>query len=414
MTVHPRILVFDDDRSSRLGLERLLRTASFEVVTAGDGVEALEVLARVGADVVLTDLRMPRLDGIGLCRRIHERDEDLPVILVSAAGDISAVVDGMRAGATDFLSKPIDFDVLVALIHRAIATRVLRIERQQARAQAELLYREALDAVKLRDETLAIVAHDLRGPLSVALLQAQEMRASADVATHVKLDRIVRSCLRMDCLVRDLLADARTRLGEFPLAVGTHLASALLEDASELRPLALHKSVRLDLIVCGPSRTVRCDRARIAQVLTNLVSNAIKFTRTAILVTADTTGDELCFSVSDDGAGLTEETCARVFDRHWQQRSSRAGSLGLGLYIAKQIVDAHRGRLWIESEVGYGTMFSFTVPDGRLSSVPPPPSGSQRGLRRISDRVVTVRDGASLTDSRVHGIDGFDRIGPTQ
>lgn len=363
----PRVLVVDDDRGSRLGLERLLRSASHEVVTACDGIEALELLERERIDVIITDLRMPRLDGVELCRRIHEHDEDLPVVFVSAVEDIRLVVESMRAGATDFLTKPLDFDVLVATIQRAITARVLRIEFRQARAQAEALALEALEAVRLRDETLSIVAHDLRGPLAVVLLQAQQMDASVDDRTRGKVEIIVRSCLRMDRLVRDLLADARSKIGKLPLDVAPHAASSLLDDASELRPLALHKSVSFDLVVVGPGRSARCDRARIAQVLANLVSNAIKYTRTAIVVTVDTTDKDLRFSVRDDGPGIAPEACSRVFERHWQLDAGRTSGLGLGLFIAKQIIDAHGGSIEVESVVGRGSTFSFTVPDAASS-----------------------------------------------
>jgi two-component system response regulator HydG len=128
-----RILVVDDEASARSGLEKLLRQDGFLVDVAADGVSALEVAADKPPDVVVTDLKMPNMDGVELLRKLREQDSDLPVIVVTAFGDVSSAVGAMRAGAEDYLTKPVDFDALTLAIERAIERRALRVEAHMLR-----------------------------------------------------------------------------------------------------------------------------------------------------------------------------------------------------------------------------------------------------------------------------------------
>ena len=130
-----RILVVDDEASARSGLEKLLKQADFTVVTAADGQEALAAAAESAPDVVVTDLKMPSMDGMTLLAKLREQDKDLPVIVATAFGEVSSAVDAIRAGASDFLTKPIDFDVLTIAIERCLAARTLRSESDNLRRQ---------------------------------------------------------------------------------------------------------------------------------------------------------------------------------------------------------------------------------------------------------------------------------------
>ena len=128
-----RILIVDDEASARTGLARLLKQADYEVAVAGDGVEALEVAADVAPDVVVTDLRMPNMDGMTLLAKLREQDADLPVLVTTAFADVNAAVEAMRKGAADFLTKPIDFDVLALAIERSLEQRAIKVEAENLR-----------------------------------------------------------------------------------------------------------------------------------------------------------------------------------------------------------------------------------------------------------------------------------------
>lgn len=130
-----RILVVDDEASARGGLEKLLKQSGYDVATASDGVEALAVASERAPDVVVTDLKMPNMDGMTLLAKLREQDQDLPVIVATAFGDVSAAVDAMRAGAADFITKPVDFDVLSVSIERCIEQRSIRVEAENLRRQ---------------------------------------------------------------------------------------------------------------------------------------------------------------------------------------------------------------------------------------------------------------------------------------
>ena len=363
---HARILVVDDDPTSRMGLEQLLRHSDFEVMTAADGAEALEIARASLPDVVVTDVQMPGTDGVELCRRLHaEVDADIPVILISGSDDRGSVVGGLRAGAQDFLMKPLDFEQLLVMVQRAIERRAACVERDQLRVQAETLCQQALAALRARDDVLSVVSHDLRGPLSVARLCAEKLGGERrDEERNLLAMSLVRSCHKMERLVGDLLAQAQLGAGRIALDCNPHLVSTILADVNELRPLALEKGLGLKIAPLPDDFLVSCDRGRIMQVFSNLIGNAVKFTPRGGTITLSVRRDtvEAHFTVRDDGPGIPAEARARIFDRYWQVRPGDRAGVGLGLFISQRILEGHGGRIWVDSELGVGSTFEFTIP----------------------------------------------------
>jgi DNA-binding NtrC family response regulator len=142
-----RVLVVDDESSARSGLEKLLRQEGFAVSTARDGLEALDVASLSPPDVVVTDLKMPNMDGVALLVKLREQYPDLPVVVVTAFGDVASAVGAMRAGAEDYLTKPVDFDALTLAIERAIERRDIRVEAQNLRRQLREREGEGLEGL---------------------------------------------------------------------------------------------------------------------------------------------------------------------------------------------------------------------------------------------------------------------------
>ena len=175
LSLQPRILVVDDEASARDVLRRLLHEQGFAVECASDGQAALDRLAAFDPVGVLTDLQLPGLDGIQLCTQLRERDPMLPVILMTAHDDGQSILRGLRAGVDDYLTKPLDNEFLLSSLRRAIAVHAGRIEQQHARARIDALLAEARSAANRHEEVLAVVAHDLRSPLSVIQI-ATELR----------------------------------------------------------------------------------------------------------------------------------------------------------------------------------------------------------------------------------------------
>jgi len=227
-------------------------------------------------------------------------------------------------------------------------------------------YEEAQQAVAAREEVLKIVSHDLRNPLSTIAMAASLM-LDEELAPEIRkrqLQTIKRAGERMNRLIQDLLEVAKLEAGRLALRTQRVEIGVLLAEAYDaLQPIAAAKSIRLETTADPSARTVDADAGRVQQVLSNLVGNAVKFTPEGgrIVITAVPTNGTVRIAVSDTGAGIPPERLEHVFGKFWQaDRSDRRG-LGLGLAIAKAIVEAHDGRIWVESEIGKGTTFYFTL-----------------------------------------------------
>ena len=271
---------------------------------------------------------------------------------------------GQLLGTITFVSStpsrvygPDDLRLALALADRA----VVAIENAR-------LYRASVHATELRDQVLGIVAHDLRNPLSTILLNAAALtRRGPDPErrSQKRTEAIQRSATRMNRLIQDLLDVALMESGQLTIEPAQLNARDLIVGAVEMqRPLASSSSIELRVDVDRDLPDIWGDRDRLLQVFENLIGNAIKFTRAGgcITVSATSRDHQDIFRVADTGSGIAPENLSHVFDRFWQ--ASKAGGLGagLGLPITKGIVEAHGGRIWVESTSSRGTTFSFTVP----------------------------------------------------
>jgi PAS domain S-box-containing protein len=230
------------------------------------------------------------------------------------------------------------------------------------------LYRSSVHATHLRDQLLGVVAHDLRNPLSAILAQLWALRphgAKSERRSVKPVQVIERAAKRMNRLIQDLLDVAVMESGQLTIERAQLAPRDLIVGAVDMeRPLASSSSLELRVDLDGDLPDIWGDKDRLLQVFENLIGNAIKFTKAGgrITVGAASRDHEVVFRVADTGAGIAPENLPRVFDRFWQgSRAGRAGA-GLGLPITKGIVEAHRGRIWVESVAGSGSTFFFTIP----------------------------------------------------
>jgi len=230
------------------------------------------------------------------------------------------------------------------------------------------LFHEAQQATRARDEILAVVAHDLRNPLNTVMMAAGLMleSSSPDRPQERRQVEIVRRAAdRMNRMIQDLLDVRRMESGQLWLDPKPESVSAIVCDTIEmLRPLAAGSSIRIESHVTPDLPAVMADASRISQVLSNLVGNALKFTPRdgLISITGERVEGEVRFAVIDTGPGIPAEQVPHIFGRFWQAKASDRRGIGLGLAIAKGIVEAHGGRIWVESSVGLGSTFYFTLP----------------------------------------------------
>lgn len=241
----------------------------------------------------------------------------------------------------------------------------------ERRLEQERLGRERAEAeIRIRQEVLDVVAHDLRNPLNSIGTVAHALIARShpnDPACpeRRKYELIWRSSRHMGRLINDLVDVSRLEGHRLVLDRKPHAVQKLIDEAIEtMTPLAEEKGQSLTAEVSASSGSIPCDHLRFFQVLCNLIGNAIKFTPRGgtISVRALAEGDEVHFLVDDSGPGIPPEQLPHLFRKFWQARADDVRGVGLGLAIAKGIVEAHGGRMWVESELGRGTTFHFTLP----------------------------------------------------
>lgn len=245
----------------------------------------------------------------------------------------------------------------------ALALQQERRGEQAAKERAERLSRE-------KDEMVAMVSHDLKTPLNVVSLSfdyIQRYHPNPEAAMQRMVERGVRASKMMENLVTNILDVAKIEAGTLDVNPKSENALDLIRESVELS-MAMAQQKGVDLKVDAPAEKhpcyVLCEQFRINQVLSNLIGNALKFTPSGgkVTVSGRTSETELLFSVADTGEGIHAENLEKIFDRFWQVPDIRRGGTGLGLWIAKGIIETHRGRIWVDSELGRGSTFYFTLP----------------------------------------------------
>jgi signal transduction histidine kinase len=366
------VLLADDNADMRDYLKRLLMTR-FDVHAVNDGAAVLDAVRTVRPDLVISDVMMPNVDGLELARRLRAdpATEDIPVILLSARAGEEAMLEGLSAGADDYLTKPFSSRELLgrasAQIERSRLQRALRAavaRESDARAAAER-------ASLMKDEFLATLSHELRTPLNAIvgwsqILNQQNARAEDVRQGLAAIDRNARMQTRM---IEDLLDMSRIVSGKVRLDVQRVNLADVIEQAIEtVLPSANARSLRLLKVLDPNAGPVMGDPSRLEQIVWNLLSNAIKFTPKGgkIHVVLERVNSHLEIGVTDNGEGIDAEFLPYIFDRFRQADASttrRHGGLGLGLSIVKQLVELHGGRIVAKSAgVNQGATFLITLP----------------------------------------------------
>lgn len=242
-------------------------------------------------------------------------------------------------------------------------------ERAALAIDAGKLYKSSQDAIRVREEVVAVVSHDLKTPLSGVLLNTQFMlrclKAEELAPFKNKIERIKNSAERMNSLIEEILDVTKLEAGTFTIEPQMENVKSFVLEAVDLhRSIAEDKSISLLINFKNNCTEINCDRPRILQVLSNLLGNALKFTPNgqSITISVESFGDTVRFSVHDSGPGIASDKLTLIFDRFWQAQATKKLGAGLGLFIAKSVVEAHNGKIWVESEEGKGANFIFSLP----------------------------------------------------
>jgi two-component system sensor histidine kinase/response regulator len=348
----PTILVVEDDDGHARLAERALRQNGFEVECAATSRACLEALRRLDASdlVVLLDLGLPDVPGLTVLEQIVARSEETAVIVVTGVDDITVAVGAIRRGAWDYVVKRSNLSHLAELPH------VIRRNQERQRL------------VRERNLFRSMLSHDLRNPLHIIFNYADMIAEEAPLtpAAQLLLQRIKDNAVTTLNLIANFVELGRIEAGTLRIHARALSLRGLAQDVIDRQDgLATSRGVSLCLEAPADLPEVMADAAYMERALTNLVSNAIKFTRAGghVVVRITAADGALAVAVSDTGAGIPADERAVIFEKYKRGRQTMAleGS-GLGLFIVKSVVEAHGGRIDVQSSVGVGSTFVIQLP----------------------------------------------------
>jgi signal transduction histidine kinase len=347
-----RILVVGGEPGQRIALRGAI---DGEVIEASSAADARVEITAGPYDCMFVDEAVPPIGGAALVAALRTAGVTTPIVFVGG-DDEAKLQQAVDAGITDFVLRG---DLSPGRLGLRVRCAIRAVEVEQARRQS------LTAAAHARDEVLAVVSHDLRGPLHAISLASEAMRDEAPDSCKRYMDAIDRAIGRAERLISDLLDASAVENGALALARAAVNINSIVRQAAADHELAAKESggtVRAN--VPKDPIMVSADRERVLQVLSNLIGNSLKHAKgTSIDLAVEQNGNEAVISVKDSGPGIPPPELPHVFDRYWSgSRASRRGGAGLGLAIAKGIVSAHGGDIAVESQAGQGASFRFTLP----------------------------------------------------
>lgn len=389
-TDEANLLIVDDLPENLLALDAILRNPGVRVHQAESAEQALELLLQHEFALAILDVQMPGMDGFQLAEMMRgtERTKQIPIVFVSAAGrELNYAFKGYESGAVDFMHKPLDthavrskVSVFVDLYrNRKRMARQLEALERSRREQEVLLDQlrstkaELEDAVRMRDDFMSIVSHELKTPLNTLILEVQlrklqlgrnNFAAFSDDKLRQMVDKDERQIRSLIRLIDDMLDVSRIRTGKLSIRpdrfdLGKLVASVVENFAPQM------EASGCKLLFQRPEPIVGVwDEFRIEQVLANLLTNAMRYgAGKPVQVNVSATPATACIEVRDQGIGISQKSLERIFCQFERAEGSESSAgLGLGLFIAEQIVKAHDGRIQVESEEGQGALFRVLLP----------------------------------------------------
>jgi signal transduction histidine kinase len=365
-----RLLVVDDDPANREVLCRRLERQGHEVQAVSSGLDALRVLGEASFDLVLLDIMMPEMDGYEVLGRIKSDSalQHIPVIMISALNELQSVVRCVEAGAEDYLTKPFNATLLKARIGACLEKKRGRDRESALFEQLQGNYKRLQELEQQRDDMRNMIVHDLRTPLTALMVGVEMMENDRDLSEvqHELLTIAASGGRTLLGMINDLLDVEKMESGSAQLQYEEVTAASLVSGAVKQVSLLAEES-RTTLVTDLPAElpAFSGDRKKLSRTLVNLIGNAIKFTGAGTVTVSARQDDPetIRFSVRDTGKGIPAESFGRIFEKFGQLDSRRVGT-GLGLAFCKLAVEAHGGQIMVESTVGEGSTFSFTIPAG--------------------------------------------------
>jgi signal transduction histidine kinase/GGDEF domain-containing protein len=376
-----KILVVDDEKDIRDFLFKVLtRIAGFQVDLAENGEEALKKIENGKFDLVLTDLKMPSVDGLQLITEISRSNPETLTVLMTGHGTIDSAIEAMKQGASDYLTKPLNLDETILRLKKVLEEKQRFVRLKDYAEQLERANQELRKVDAMKSEFVSVASHELRTPLSAIKNSIQLILSGKTGAVNENQTKFLsmaeRNINRLTNILNDLLNLSKIESGKIELTFEDVALKGLIElIVSSLRPQADGKSITIALEIPDGLPAAYGDKDKIEQILINLIGNAIKFTPeegnilvSAVPFTEQREGgvsQKVAISVKDTGIGIPPDQLESIFDKFYQVEGTlhrSVGGTGLGLAITKGLVEAHQGKIWAKSEAEKGSVFTFTLP----------------------------------------------------
>ena len=388
--IQAKLLIVDDLPENLLALEALIKREDRTVYKALSADEALSLLLQHEFAIAILDVQMPGMNGFELAELMRGTDKtkNIPIVFVSAAGrEMNYAFKGYESGAVDFLHKPLDIHAVKSKVNvfvdlyrqrKAVRQQVEALEKSRREqevllAQLQVTQGELEHAVRMRDDFMSIVSHEVRTPLNGLILETQlrKMHLARDNAAAFTMDKMqamverderqIQSLIR---LIEDMLDVSRIRTGKLSIRPNefdlSRLVTTLVHTfASQISAAQSSINLRAEQPVVG-----QWDEFRIEQVVSNLLTNALRYgAKSPIDVSVYAEGKWAVVEVRDQGIGISEENQQRIFLQFERVTAKHAvAGLGLGLFISEQIVAAHHGKITVHSALGEGALFRVSLP----------------------------------------------------
>jgi signal transduction histidine kinase len=361
METKAKILIIDDEEIVIESCLQILKKQDYNIATANNGMEGIELLKDFQPDVVFVDLKMPGISGFEVLEQIHEYDPTIVTVVITGFATVSSAVEAMKKGTYDFLPKPFTPDELRMITQRGLERRKLVLETIALRREKEML----------REHFAAIVSHELKSPLGA--LQ-QNLYVLADDLSEMLSEEQKSKVKRLQNRITDLVSLVNTWLRAISSDVSVIRQNfkevsieALITKALEnIETHAIRKNINIESNIEESISDIQGDEGTLVEAVGNIIGNAVKYTRLGgeISVTANDEGEMILISVIDNGVGIADEDLPHILEDFYVGKSKVEGERrsGVGLAVTRRIIEAHNGSISVKSKLGTGSTFNIQLP----------------------------------------------------
>jgi len=362
-----KILIIDDEEIVRDSCIQILAKGNYEIATAENGDEGLDLLDEFQPDLALVDLKMPGLSGYEVLDRIHEYDSTIVTVVITGFATVDSAVESMKKGTYDFLPKPFKPDELRLIVQRGLERRKLILETIALRQEKEML----------REQFAAIVSHELKSPLGA--VQQSMYGLSSDLEDMLSEDQ-KNKIQRLQSRIADLIKLVNTWLRAISVDISTirenfeltPINDVITKAVENIQQHAVRKDISIESSIKEPIENINGNAVTLVEALVNIIGNAVKYTQMGGHINIDAKDDKenIYISIKDDGVGIATDDLSHIFDDFYIGKTKPKGERrsGVGLAITKRIIDAHDGTISVESELGKGSTFTVRLPVLKLEN----------------------------------------------